>query len=134
LAHLIKERGETVDTVRKEIESKVRYANITIIEGDDASQFGIGIVAARITEMVVRDERAVIPIGSYNDTFWPHAVTSQYCRTKWSAPKLRTGDVTQGAACAGAWCCQFTEIVRPKLRSSGVGPTIIQRAMSSTSE
>ena len=66
---LIEERGETVDTVRKEIEKNVRYANITIIEGNDASQFGIGIVAARITEMVVRDERAVIPIGSYNDRF-----------------------------------------------------------------
>ena len=66
---LIEERGETVDTVRQEIEKNVRYANITIIEGNDASQFGIGIVAARITEMVVRDERAVIPIGSYNDRF-----------------------------------------------------------------
>jgi L-lactate dehydrogenase len=66
---LIEERGETVDTVRKEIEKNVRYANITIIEGNDASQFGIGIVAARITEMVLRDERAVIPIGSYNDRF-----------------------------------------------------------------
>jgi len=43
----------------------VRYANITIIEGHDASQYGIGIVSARIAEMVVRDERAAIPIGSY---------------------------------------------------------------------
>ena len=54
---LIEERGEIVDTVCQEIEKNVRYANITIIEGNDASQFGIGIVAARITEMVVRDER-----------------------------------------------------------------------------
>jgi L-lactate dehydrogenase len=66
---LIEERGETADMVRKEIENSVRYANITIIEGNDASQFGIGIVAARIAEMVLRDERAVIPIGSYNDRF-----------------------------------------------------------------
>src|ERR1700716_2822723 len=50
---LIDGRGETVDTVRKEIEKNVRYANITIIEGNDASQFGIGIVSARIAEMVV---------------------------------------------------------------------------------
>jgi L-lactate dehydrogenase len=47
----------------------VRYANIAIIEGNGASQFGIGIVAARIAEMVLRDERAVIPIGRYNDRF-----------------------------------------------------------------
>jgi L-lactate dehydrogenase len=66
---LIKERGETLDTVREQIESSVRYANITIIEGNDASQFGIGIVSARIAEIVLRDERAVLPIGSYNEKF-----------------------------------------------------------------
>jgi len=43
-----------------------RYANITIIEGNEASQFGIGIVSARIAEAVLRDERAVLPIGAYN--------------------------------------------------------------------
>jgi len=47
----------------------VRYANITIIEGHDASQYGIGIVSARIAEMVLNDERAVIPIGSYQKRF-----------------------------------------------------------------
>ena len=66
---LIRERGETLDKVREQIEKSVRYANITIIEGNDASQFGIGIVSARITEMVLRDERAVIPIGSYHEKF-----------------------------------------------------------------
>jgi malate/lactate dehydrogenase len=94
---LIEERGETADMVRKEIENSVRYANITIIEGNDASQFGIGIVAARVAEMVLRDERAVIP------------------NPRWRGPELRTGDVIRGAASAGAWCCQFKEIVRPKL-------------------
>jgi L-lactate dehydrogenase len=69
ISTLIKARGETPDTVCKQIEENVRYANITIIEGNDASQFGIGIVAARIAEMVLRDEHAVIPIGSYNDRF-----------------------------------------------------------------
>src|SRR6266850_1924101 len=69
ISTLINERGETLDRICKQIEENVRYANITIIEGNDASQFGIGIVAARIAEMVLRDERAVIPIGSYNDRF-----------------------------------------------------------------
>src|SRR5712672_571050 len=69
ISALIAERGETLDSVRKQVEKSVRYANITIIEGNDASQFGIGIVAARIAEIVLRDERAVIPIGSYNDRF-----------------------------------------------------------------
>src|SRR6476620_4271079 len=55
IAKLIEQRGETLDTVREQIESDVRYANIAIIEGNEASQFGIGIVSARIAEMVVRD-------------------------------------------------------------------------------
>jgi len=69
ISTLIEERGESLDGVRKQIENDVRYANITIIEGNEASQFGIGIVAARIAEMVLRNERAVIPIGSYNGRF-----------------------------------------------------------------
>jgi L-lactate dehydrogenase len=62
---LLKERGQKMDDVRAQLETDVRYANITIIEGHDASQYGIGIVSARIAEIVLRDERAVIPIGSY---------------------------------------------------------------------
>jgi L-lactate dehydrogenase len=69
LGKIIKQRGEEFDSVRKEIEEDVRYANINIIVGNEASQFGIGIVAARIVEIVGRDERAVIPIGSYHDKF-----------------------------------------------------------------
>jgi L-lactate dehydrogenase len=69
ISTLIKERGEGLEKVREQVESSVRYANITIIEGNDASQFGIGIVSARIAEIVLRDERAVLPIGSYNDRF-----------------------------------------------------------------
>jgi len=52
--------------LRDAVERDVRYANITIIEGNEASQFGIGIVSARIAEAVLRDERAVLPIGTYN--------------------------------------------------------------------
>lgn len=66
---LIADRGERFSEVREQLENDVRYANITIIEGNNASQFGIGIVSARITEMVLRDERAVIPIGSFNQRY-----------------------------------------------------------------
>jgi L-lactate dehydrogenase len=58
--------GNSMDDFRKGVERDVRFANITIIEGNDASQFGIGIVSARIAEAVVRDERTVLPIGAYN--------------------------------------------------------------------
>jgi L-lactate dehydrogenase len=56
-------------SAREEVERDVRYANITIIEGIGASQYGIGLVSARLTEMILRDERAVIPIGCYNPAF-----------------------------------------------------------------
>lgn len=61
--------GHDREEVRHQIEQEVRYANITIIEGIGASQHGIGMVSARIAEMVLRDERAVIPIGSYNSRY-----------------------------------------------------------------
>ena len=57
------------DALRREVEHDVRYANIAIIEGTGASQLGIGVAAARIAEIIGRDEGAVIPIGSYQETY-----------------------------------------------------------------
>jgi L-lactate dehydrogenase len=66
---LIEAAGGDHQELRRSIEHDVRYANIAIIEGNQASQFGIGIVAARIAEAVLRDERIVMPVGSYNPTY-----------------------------------------------------------------
>jgi L-lactate dehydrogenase len=68
VTQLLAKRGERLEDVRSQLERDVRYANITIIEGHDASQYGIGIVSARIAEMMLHDERAAIPIGSYHRT------------------------------------------------------------------
>ncbi len=57
------------EDVRKEVEAEVRQANITIIEGTGASQLGIGMVCARIAEIVARDERAVLPIGAFSPEY-----------------------------------------------------------------
>jgi L-lactate dehydrogenase len=67
--NLLETRGERLTDLREKVENEVRYANITIIEGHNASQYGIGIVSARIAEMAVNDERAVIPIGSFQQKF-----------------------------------------------------------------
>jgi L-lactate dehydrogenase len=69
LARLLQERRENLMELRAKVEKDVRYANISIIEGHDASQYGIGIVSARIAEMVLRDERGAVPIGSYQREF-----------------------------------------------------------------
>jgi L-lactate dehydrogenase len=66
---LLQTSGRDFAGFRASLEQEVRYANISIIEGNDASQYGIGIVSARIAEIVIRDERATVPIGSFNRKF-----------------------------------------------------------------
>jgi L-lactate dehydrogenase len=56
---MVRRRGIALDEFRREIEHDVRYANITIIEGIGASQYGIGMVAGPVAEVVLRDERGV---------------------------------------------------------------------------
>ena len=69
IAELLDQSGESLDAFRQSVEQDVRFANITIIEGTGASQLGIGMVTARIAEAILRDEHAVIPIGSYNPRY-----------------------------------------------------------------
>jgi L-lactate dehydrogenase len=57
---------EAADEFRQQVEQEVRYANITIIEGTGASQLGIGMATARIVEAILRDEHAVVSVGSFN--------------------------------------------------------------------
>jgi L-lactate dehydrogenase len=59
----------SVAELREQVEREVRYANIAIIEGNDASQFGIGVVCARIAEAVLRDERVVLPVAAYRERY-----------------------------------------------------------------
>ena len=60
---------EQTETLRREVEHEVRYANISIIEGTGASQLGIGVAAARIVELIGSDQGTVVPIGSYHETY-----------------------------------------------------------------
>ncbi|MGN6572718.1 MAG: lactate/malate family dehydrogenase [Pseudolabrys sp.] len=69
VATLLAARGEDAKAMHETLEKDVRFANITIIEGHDASQYGIAIVSCRIAEMILNDERAAVPIGSYHETF-----------------------------------------------------------------
>jgi L-lactate dehydrogenase len=63
VADALAKRGSGFDVFRREVEQNVRFANITII---GASQYGVGMVAARVAEVVLRDERAVFPVGAHN--------------------------------------------------------------------
>ncbi|MDX6684526.1 MAG: L-lactate dehydrogenase [Baekduia sp.] len=59
----------SVDDLREQVEREVRFANIAIIEGNDASQFGIGVACARITEAILGDERVVMPVAAYRERY-----------------------------------------------------------------
>ena len=61
--------AHSIEDLREDVEHEVRFANIAIIEGNDASQFGIGIACARITEAILGDERIVMPAGSYRERY-----------------------------------------------------------------
>ena len=66
VTEMLAKRGIAFNSFRQEVEQEVRYANITIIEGIGASQYGVGMVAARVAEVVLRDERAIFPVGLHN--------------------------------------------------------------------
>jgi len=68
-ALLSQQRDNDFDKFRSDVEDEVRYANISIIEGIGASQHGIGMVSARIAEIILRDERVAIPIGCYSPEY-----------------------------------------------------------------
>ena len=59
----------SAEAFRTDVEDEVRYANIDIIEGTGASQLGIGVVTARIVEIVGRGDRVVVPIGSFQQQY-----------------------------------------------------------------
>ena len=52
------------EATRKEIDEKVRRAAYTIIEGKGATYYGIGSALARISEVILQDERAVLTVCS----------------------------------------------------------------------
>jgi len=55
--------SDTAAGFKKRIEEQVRNANITIIEGINASQYGIGMACGRVVEAMTRNEHAVFPLG-----------------------------------------------------------------------
>jgi L-lactate dehydrogenase len=69
VTELLADGDRPVADVQAEIEKEVNNANITIIEGIGASQYGIGIVCARLAEAVLRNESCVFPVGSYHQQY-----------------------------------------------------------------
>jgi L-lactate dehydrogenase len=51
------------ESVRQEIDSRVRGAAYTIISGKGATYYGIGSALARIVDVILHDQRAVMTVG-----------------------------------------------------------------------
>ncbi|MBI4427679.1 MAG: L-lactate dehydrogenase [Ignavibacteriales bacterium] len=63
LEEFCKQRSIRLDeTVRQEIDLKVRKAAYTIISGKGATYYGIGGALARITEVILRDQRSLLTV------------------------------------------------------------------------
>jgi L-lactate dehydrogenase len=63
---ILSRRGAPANHLREQVESQIRYANINIIEGIGASQYGIGAVVGRLAEAVLRDEQALFTVAAHD--------------------------------------------------------------------
>ncbi len=53
------------EPIRKDIDTKVRRAAYTIIGGKSATYYGIGSALARIVDVILHDQRAVMTVGAH---------------------------------------------------------------------
>jgi L-lactate dehydrogenase len=73
------------EAVRKDIDSRVRGAANTIIRGKSATYYGIGSALARIVDVILHDQRAVMTVGA------PTADVAGICNVTVSLPRLLGG-------------------------------------------
>ena len=63
LEEFCRQQGRALDRpAREEIDRRVRQAAYTIIEGKGATYYGIGSALARIVEVILRDQRAILTV------------------------------------------------------------------------
>ena len=64
LAEFARLRGlKEAEAIRQEIDRKVRRAAYTIINGKGATYYGIGSALARLVDVILHDQRAVLTVG-----------------------------------------------------------------------
>lgn len=66
---LLKQEAKSTKAIQSSIEKDTKEANINIIEDIGASQYGIGVISARLARAVLRDEQVIFPVASYNDSY-----------------------------------------------------------------
>jgi L-lactate dehydrogenase len=74
------------DTVRQEIDHRVRHAAYHIVEGKGSTYYGIGAALSRIVDAILRDQRAILTVCT------PVARVLDVCDVAISLPHLVGGD------------------------------------------
>jgi L-lactate dehydrogenase len=86
LVDFCRQHGIPLDeAVRREIDRRVREAAYHIIEGKGATYYGIGAALARITNAILRDQRAILTVCT------PEARVQNVCDVTISLPHLIGG-------------------------------------------
>jgi L-lactate dehydrogenase len=62
-------KGIEKKALKRAIDEYVKEGNINVIRGKGASEFAIGTVLARAVEIILRDERIVIPCSCYSERY-----------------------------------------------------------------
>ena len=72
------------DTVRQEIDEKVRRAAYTIIGGKGATYYGIGCALARIVDAVLHDQRSILTVCAPTADVAGVKDVTVSCRDSWA--------------------------------------------------
>ncbi|MBI2620173.1 MAG: L-lactate dehydrogenase [Ignavibacteriales bacterium] len=81
------QRRVTLDnSVRREVDERVRKAAYVIIKGKGATYYGIGSALARIIDVILRDQRSILTVCT------PHSEVQQIRDVTLSLPHLVGGD------------------------------------------
>jgi L-lactate dehydrogenase len=87
LAEFCRQQGVVLDNaLRQEIDHQVRDAAYLIIEGKGSTYYGIGAALARITDAVLKDQRAILTIST------PVAEVLDVCDVTIALPHLIGGE------------------------------------------
>jgi malate/lactate dehydrogenase len=85
VADALAKRGSGFDAFRREVEQDARYANITIIEGLGASQYGVGMVTARVARSCCELSTRYSQLAPW----WPLVLLGLLRRSASVAPPVR---------------------------------------------
>jgi L-lactate dehydrogenase len=119
LVEFCRQQGVTLDeSLRREIDHQVRDAAYAIVEGKGSTYYGIGAALARITDAILKDQRAILtvstPVAKVLDVCdvtiaLPHLIGSEGVLASFPLP-LNTDEQAKLRASAQVVCSAIEEL------------------------